>query len=344
MTSRSGTVGPAITAIHDAVTSRRIWLWFAVVLTAVAIGTLGYVLLEGWSAMDAFYMTVITMTTVGFREVNELDTSGRLWTMVVVVAGVGIIFGSLGIVAETALSEVASGRREAKQMRDAVDALRDHYIVAGYGRVGTTTARELVHSGQRLVVIDVRPESLAVAQHDGHLVVEGDATSDATLHAAGIDRARGLITTIDSDANNVYVTLSARALNPGLFIVARANAEGSEGKLLQAGADRVVSPYIRAGRQIAELAIRPRVADFIDAALSHGQLAFSMEELEVAAGGPLDGRTVGQLRDEGIFTLAIAAGPKAYEANPTADRVLVAGESLVVSGSADTLRTLRERA
>ena len=130
-------------------------------------------------------------------------------------------------------------------------------------------------------------------------MVEGDATNDDVLRAAGVERARGLITTIDSDAHNVYVTLSARALNPALFVVARANQEGAEAKLLQAGASRVVSPYTRAGRQIAELAIRPRVADFIDSALSHGELAFSLEEIEVAAGGPLDGRTVGSLRDDG---------------------------------------------
>jgi voltage-gated potassium channel len=344
MSAQPHTPTRLLTSVRDAATSRLVRLWLAVVVSAVAIGTAGYVLFEGWDPGDALYQTVTTMTTVGFREVRELDASGRIWTMIVVIAGVGIIFGSIGIVTETVLIEAASGRREAKRMRDAVEALRDHYIVCGYGRVGTTTARELVHSGQRLAVIDIRSESLAVAQHDGHLVVEGDATNDTTLLAAGIERARGLITTIDSDANNVYVTLSARALNPRLFIVARANAEGSEAKLLQAGADRVVSPYTRAGRQISELAIRPRVADFIDAALSHGQLAFSMEELEVAAGGPLDGRTVGQLRDEGIFTLAIVAGPKSYEANPKADRVLVAGESLVVSGSADTLRALRERA
>lgn len=264
--------------------------------------------------------------------------------MAVSVGGVAIIFGSIGIVAETVLSEAASGRREERRMREAVEALSDHYIVCGYGRVGATSARELVHSGQRLVVIDVNPESLETARADGHLVVEGDATNDATLRAAGVERARGLITTIDSDANNVYVTLSARALNPRLFIVARANTEGAEAKLLQAGADRVVSPYVRAGRQIAELAIRPRVADFIDAALSHGELAFSMEEVEVAPGGPLDGRTVGELRREGIFTLAIVAGPQAYEANPPAERRLVSGESLVVSGSAETLRRLREQA
>ncbi len=333
-----------MTALHAAVVSPRVRLWFAVVIAAIAIGTAGYVVFEGWDLGDALYQAVTTMTTVGFREVRELDASGRIWTMIVVIAGVVIIFGSIGIVTETVLIEAASGRQEANRMREAVAALRDHYILCGYGRVGSTSARELVHSGQRVVVIDINPESLEVAQRDGHLVVEGDATSDATLRAAGTDRARGLITTIDSDANNVYVTLSARALNPRLFIVARANAEGSDAKLLQAGADRVVSPYTRAGRQIAELAIRPRVADFIDAALSHGELAFSMEEVEVATGGPLEGRTVGELRAEGIFTLALVTGPRSYEANPSADRRLVAGESLVVSGSADTLRALREQA
>jgi voltage-gated potassium channel len=260
------------------------------------------------------------------------------------VAGVGIIFGTIGIVAEVVVTEVSSTRREARRMAEQIAALRDHYILCGYGRVGSTVARELVHGGQRVVVIDVEPGSLERAAHDGHLVVEGDATEDATLRLAGIEHARGLITTIDSDALNVYVTLSARALNPGIFLVGRANAAGSEAKVLQAGANRVVSPYTMAGRRIAELAIRPRVADFIDAALSHGQLAFSMEELEVHPGGPVEGRTVADLRRDGIFALAVVTGPGAYEANPPDDRRLAAGESLVVSGSSSVLKPLRERA
>ena len=210
--------------------------------------------------------------------------------MILSVAAVGIIFGTVGLVAEAILAEVASGRREAKRMEQAVAELRDHFIVCGYGRVGSMVARELVHGGQRVVVVDIRPESLDTALADGHLVVAGDGTSDAVLLRAGVERARGLVTSIDSDANNVYVTLSARALNPGLFIVGRASADGAEAKVLQAGANRVVSPYPMAGRRIAELAIRPRVVEFIDAALSHGELAFSMEEVEVGAGRPLDGR------------------------------------------------------
>jgi voltage-gated potassium channel len=323
---------------------RHIRTWVVAVVAAVVIGTAGYMAFEGWPFGDAVYMTVITMTTVGYREVRELDGSGRLWTMLVSVAGVAIIFGSIGIVAESILSEAASGRREKRRMADAVGGLRDHFILCGYGRVGMTVARELRHAGIPMVVIDTNPESVAVAAADGFLVVEGDATSDAILDQARIEVARGLITTVDSDANNVYVTLSARARNPRLLIVARANQEGAEGKLLQAGADRVVSPYTRAGRQIAELATRPRVADFIDYALSHGELAFTIEEVEVAAGGPLEGRTVGALAEDGIHALAIVHGPKDYEPNPRPDRALRAGDSLIVSGTAETLRVLRERA
>jgi voltage-gated potassium channel len=221
--------------------------------------------------------------------------------------------------------------------------LRDHFVLCGYGRVGSTVARELVEREHRVLVIDVRQESLAHAQQDGHLVVQGDATLDATLLAAGIGRARGLVTTLDSDANNVYVVLSARALAPELFIVARANAAGSDAKLEQAGANRVVSPYTMAGRRIAELAVRPTLADFIDLALASGEGAFSLEEETVDQGGPLVGRTVGELRAEGIFTLAVLLRGGRYEANPPDDRRLVAGESLVLSGSSGRLAELRRQ-
>jgi voltage-gated potassium channel len=328
----------------DAFTRSHVRLWLVAVVATVAFGTTGFVVLEGWPPGDAIYMTVITLTTVGFREVRDLDATGRVWTMILSVAGVAIIFGSVGIVAESVLGEIASGRRERRGMEERISALRDHYVVCGYGRVGSTVARELTHGGNRVVVIDVMRESLDEATRDGFDVVEGDATADATLTKAGIGRAKGLITTIDSDANNVYVTLSARALNPKLFIVARANLEGSDAKLTQAGANRVVSPYTRAGRQIAELAIRPRVADFIDAALSHGELAFSIEEVEVAPSGPLDGRTIGELRGDGIFALAIVRGDRDYEANPPTDHALRAGEMLIASGSSEVLRRLREQA
>lgn len=319
-------------------------IWLALVAGVVIVGAAGYVALMRWDLGDALYMTMITLTTVGFREVRELDGMGRAWTSLVAVAGVGLIFGSIGIVAESVLSEAASGRRERRRMEAAVAGLNGHFILCGYGRVGATVAREFEHAGIAFVVIDINADSIAGAARDGCLVVEGDATRDDVLVRAGVERARGLVTTVDSDANNVYVTLSARALNPKLFIVARANQEGAETKLLQAGADRAVSPYTRAGRQISELATRPRVADFIDYALSHGQLAFTIEEVEVAPGGPLVGRTVGALAAEGIHPLAIVHGPRDYEPNPPADRELRPGDGLIVSGTAETLRTFREGA
>ena len=332
-------------ALTDALAGRHVRQWVLLVLAVIVVGSAGYVVLFGWSISDAVYMTVITLTTVGYHEVRAIaGLPLRLWTMILAVAGVAIIFGTVGIVAEAIISEAASGRREARRVREAVDALRGHYIVCGYGRVGSTVARELVQARERLVVIDILPTSLERAAHDGHLVVEGDATDDATLHAAGINYARGLVTAIDSDANNVYVTLSSRAINAGLFIVARANAEGSEAKLLQAGANRVVSPYTMAGRRIAELASRPRVADFIDAALSHGNLSFSLEEVEVDDESPLLGATVGALRDEGVITLAILQQDGAYEANPPNGRDLRAGESVIASGSTEALAALRARA
>jgi voltage-gated potassium channel len=313
-------------------------------MAVMVLGTAGFVVLEGWGAWDALYMTVITMTTVGFHEIHPLGPAGQAWAMVVALAGVGLIFALAGVVAETMVIEVTSGKREARRMTRQIEALRDHYVLCGFGRVGSTVARQLRHEGVPVVIIDDIPESLERARRDGFLVVAGDATDDTTLRAAGLERARGIITTVDSDASNVYVILSARAINPGLFVVARANQAGAEGRLIRAGADRVVSPYTMAGRRLANLALRPRVVDFVDAALSHGELAFALEEVTLTPGGGVVGRSVGSLRDQGIYTLAVVPESGAYEANPGADRVLAAGESLIVSGSAASLAWLREHA
>ena len=331
--------------VSEAVRGRHVYVWLGVVAAVTAVGTLGYVAFFGWPVTDSLFMVVITLTTVGYREVHDLTTfPEQLWTMLLAVAGVGIIFGTIGIVAETIISEAASGRREVRRMREAVAGLRGHFIVCGYGRVGSTVAREFEHTGVRLVVIDVMSESVERAQKAGNLVVEGDATDDATLRAAGVERARGLVTCIDSDAHNVYVTLSARSINPKLFIVARANTLGAEAKLLQAGANRVVSPYTNAGRRIAELAVRPHVADYIDAALSHGNVTFSLEDIEVDADSPLIGATVAALRERGVVVLAILRGDGAFEANPPESRALRDGERVIASGSSEALALIEARA
>jgi voltage-gated potassium channel len=322
---------------------RWVLIWLGVVLAIAGIGATGYIVLFGWSLSDAIYMTIITLTTEGYKEVRALDDAGRAWTILVALAGVGIIFGTVGFVAETFVAEALSGRREQRRMTQAIESLRNHFILCGYGRVGSTVARELAHAGVPVVVIDNKTESADLARHAGHLVLLADATHDEVLVQAGVSDARGLVTTVDTDAVNVYVTLTARSLNPRLFIVARANDEGSEAKLRQAGADRAVSPYNRAGRQIAELATRPRVADFIDFALSHGQVSFSIEELEVTAGSPLVGQTVADLTGRGIHVMAVVThGPRQFETNPPMDRRLEPGDQLIVSGTAELLRSLTQ--
>jgi voltage-gated potassium channel len=221
-------------------------------------------------------------------------------------------------------------------MKGGIDRMSGHTIVCGYGRVGSTVARELRRAGREVVVLDVYPDSVERARQDGYPVVEGDATDDAVLRAAGIERAGSLVASIDSDANNVYVVLSARTLNPGLFIVGRAAVPSAEAKLAHAGADRIVSPYTMAGRRIAELATRPAVVDFIDAALSPAQV-FTIEQRRVDAGSRLAGRSVGELADLGIFTLAIVRGATDLDPHPPRDRRLDAGSEVILSASVDVL-------
>lgn len=304
---------------------------------AVLAGTILYIVVEGWSLSDALYMTVITLTTVGYKEVRELDDTGRLLTMALAGMGVVLLFGGVGIMAEVVLAEIWGGRRERRRMQDRIAGLEGHHIVCGYGRVGSTVAEELRSGGRDVVVVDNQSESLERARLDGHLVVEGDATDEATMAIAGIARAAGLIASVDSDAANVYLTLSARGLNPDIHIVARANAPAAEARLAQAGADRVVSPYTMAGRRIAALATRPALTDFLDTALSASERTFSIEQYRVTADGPLVGASVGELDAEGVLTLAILTTTGEYEAHPPAERELRAGEELIVSGAYDAL-------
>lgn len=318
---------------------RHLTLWALAVFTVMWIGATGYVLTEHWNWFDAWYMAVITLTTTGFREVHNLDTNGQIWTMVLSVVGIFMIFGTVGVVAETVMQDATSGRREARKMARDIAAMRDHFIVCGYGRVGTHVIRELVRDHQEVVVVDVRADSLQRAMDDGHLCVPGNATSDEVLRKAGVERARCLVTCIDSDADNVYVTLTARALNPKLFIVGRAGDREVVPKLSHAGADRSVSPYTMAGRRMVELALRPGVVEFIDAALSRGDMAFTMEEVPVD--DLMAGLSVGMLREKGVFTMAIMHGPGDYEPNPADDRRVKAGEHLIVSGSSETIAGLR---
>ncbi len=320
---------------------RTIIAWFVVVSLLATGGAVGYMVLEGWSFVDGLYMAVTILTSVGLKEVHPMDHAGNLWTMLLAGSSTLVIFGTVGIAAESIATEFGRSAREKRHMDKSIKRLSGHYVVCGYGRVGSLVAQELRADGKSVVVLDANAVSRERAVEAGFAVIPGDGTSDDTLLAAGVDRAAGFVTAIDDDAANVYATISARALNPKLFIVARASTRNVIHKLELAGADRAISPYVMAGRRLVQLATRPGVVDFIDAALSRGELSFSMEEVNVSAA--VAGQTVGQLRSQGLATMAIRHDGGNYEPNPPEDRRFVFGEALIVSGSTADIDAITEQ-
>jgi voltage-gated potassium channel len=257
-------------------------------------GVVGYVALFGWRPVEALYMTVTTLTTVGFREVRPLDDAGIAFTLTLIVLGVGLVLTTIAIVAEMIGdgSLVALGRRRRMQRR--IDALRDHFIVCAYGRVGRAVARQFDEEDIPFVVIDPKEELAERMAEDGRLHLIEDPTDEEVLRHAGVDRARGLVCAVDSDATNVYITLMARSLNPRLFIVARASEPGSDGRLQRAGADRVVSPFVASGRHMAMMALRPRVVDVLELGIA-GRRSVELEELLIAPDSEHVGRRLGDV-------------------------------------------------
>ncbi|MGW8273371.1 MAG: potassium channel family protein, partial [Thermodesulfovibrionales bacterium] len=242
----------------------------------IALGCVGYSLIEGWSLLDALYMTIITLTTIGFQEVKPLSQSGRIFTIVFVLFGVGVVAytvnSSLRMIFEGEIQKVFGRRKLEKKIK----SLQNHFIVCGYGRMGQIICRELREKKVPFVVIDTEPREMQPLE--GMLFIRGDATKDDVLRAAGIESARGLVSVLSTDAQNLFVVLSARGMNPGLTIVARAGEDGSEQKLIRAGADRVVSPYHIGGLRIAHSVLKPAVVDFIEFATRTGNIELQMEE------------------------------------------------------------------
>ena len=308
-------------------------------------GTLGYVFLEGWNLFDSFYMTIITLTTVGFGEVHPLSHVGKMFTIALIVGGVGAVFYGLSTGAKFMLEgefEEIFGR---KRLEKKIKELKDHFVVCGYGRMGRIICRELREKEISFVVIEKMPEKLLDGQD--LLLVEGDATKDEVLKEVGIDRAKGLISVLPSDAENLYVVLSARGLNPTLTIVARAGDEGSEQKLLRAGADRVVSPYHIGGLRIAHTVLKPAVVDFIEFATKSGNIDLQMEEITIQEKSGLVGLTLddsGIGRDLGIIVVAIKEGSGEMSFNPTYKTAIKAGDTLIALGEISKLKALEDMA
>ncbi|MFN2526827.1 MAG: TrkA family potassium uptake protein [Actinomycetota bacterium] len=316
--------------------------WPLLLLAVVVVyGTVGYILLEGWSFVDSLYMTLLTLTTVGFREVHPLDTTGRIFTISLLVLGVTLVVVTLSLAAGSIAEGGLGERTRRRRMQRRIDALKQHFIICAYGRVGRTVARELEAEGLPFVVIDRDDEVEDDLLQDGVVYVIGDPTSESVLRGAGILKARGLVCAVDDDADNVFITLAARSLNPELFIVARASETTSADRLYRAGADRVVSPYATSGRQMALLVTKPRVVDYIDL-VAREMTPLRIEEILVEAGSELEGRRLSEAAAVNVV-VAVRREDGELVRNPDPDLILQNGDLLILLGEREALRPMEQQ-
>src|SRR2546428_11250171 len=319
----------------------------ALLVLVCAGGTVGYVVIEGWSAWDAFYMTIITITTVGYKEVHDLSRTGQAFTIVLLIAGVGAALYTFTLLATVVVEGGLPKRLQRRHHERMLEAIKDHFIICGYGRIGSTVAHRFQRQHVPYVVIERDPERLHAAIDEGSLAVEADASREDVLKRAGIERARGLIAAVGTDAENVYAVLSARVLRPDLFIVGRAETEDATIKLKLAGADRVISPYQIGAVQIAQTALRPAVVDFVELATSTDNLDLAMEQVTVAPRSTLANRSIldANLRQRfGVIVVGIQRQDRRMEFNPEPDTAILAGDKLVVLGHPDSLKKLETEA
>jgi len=312
-------------------------------LSTLVVGTAGYMLIEGWSFNDAFYMVATTITTVGFGEVRPLSTVGRLFTIGLIAAGVTLVWYTMSLLVSTIVESSVRQRWERRRMDQRIQRMAGHVIVCGYGRVGRQAVEELRRDRQVVVIVETNAAALAAAEVEGLPMVLGDATEDETLHHAGIDRAAGLISTIATDAGNVFVTLSARALRPDLAIVARADNDDAVPKLRRAGANQVVSPYAMGGRQMAQLAVRPSAVDFVETLLRGVDGELLLEDIRVATEAAVVDCTVAELRrDHGAVMLLAVQRDGRSLLPPSPDLRLRPGDVVIAVGREQDLSPLEE--
>ncbi|MFZ5995327.1 MAG: potassium channel family protein [Thermodesulfobacteriota bacterium] len=325
--------------------SRNILIGITILIFVIAFGTSGYMLIEKWEFLDALYMTVITLTTVGYGEVRPLGGSGRVFTICLLIMGVGFVFYMFGtitqIMVEGQFRRLLGRRKLGKQLA----ALKDHYIICGYGRIGQIISREIAKKPLPLVIIENNPDLIKTIEEQGHLFIEGDATREDTLLKANIQKAKGLVATVSSDADNVYIILTARGLNPGLYIMARVVDEKAERNLLQAGANRVISPYHIGARKMAQAILRPAVTDFIELAVHRGGIELQIEEIPVRAPSRITDvplRESGIRQELGLIIIAIqrASGEMLY--NPPPEARIQVGDILIAMGDPKNLNKLEK--
>ena len=323
--------------------AREVLYGTVAVAALLAVGTAGYAAIEGWGALDALYMTFITLSTIGFEEVRPLSDAGKVFTMGLAFVGIGT-FATIASRAVTVLVTSTTLRERAMQRQ--IDRLGGHYVVAGYGRLGERIAGDLAAGGRDVVVVERDPARAAELRGRGLPYVEGDAVEEEALVAAGVARAAGLVLVLPEDAANVFVALTARELaGDGLFVVARTNEQTSINKLVRAGADKVISPLEIGADRIAQTILRPRVDQFMEQVLGVGALGVDLEEVVVREGGLLDGRSLVDVefrrRFDAIVVAVHAAGGGGWRFNPDARARFAAGDTLVVLASQDQVERIR---
>ena len=322
---------------------RQFLLTMAVPVLLVLVGTAGYRALEGWSLFDSFYMTIITITTVGFMEVHRLSTAGRAFTSFLALGGVFTLFYAATSVIRAVVSGEIGGTLGRQRMERRLAELSSHAIVCGYGRMGRLVCSEFAHLAMPFVIVDQQAAVLADFRSPHGIALQGDATDDHVLRRAGVERARVLVTVAASDAANLYITMSARLLNEKLFIVARSEEAEAEAKLVRAGANRVVSPYVIGGQRMAMAVLRPNVMDFIELATRSDYMELQIEESRIEPGSALAGRSLKDSRvrqDLGVIIVAIKKPDGRMVFNPPSEEAMEAGDLLITLGHRDQLDRL----
>ncbi len=322
----------------------KLLISIVLIISIIVFGTLGYMVIEGWNFRDSLFMTVITITTVGYQEVHDLSANGEIFTIFLLILGVGIIFYILSLEAKVIIEGQLKGIFERRTLKKKIDDLKNHYIICGYGRMGKTIASELVEKGVDLVVIEKNPQQ---SDRQDRLLIEGDATIDESLKSAGIEKAKGIVSVLPTDAENLFLVLSARELNPNIFIVTRAKDEAAENKLSRAGADRVVSPYHAGSVKIANLILKPAVVDFLEFATMDGNFELQLEEIIFQETSKFVHKTLEESaigRDLRIIIVAIKKSNGNMEFNPSSKSIIEAGDTLIALGEINNIKTLEELA
>lgn len=327
--------------------TQRLLPTLLVLALVLAVGTIGYVLIEGWHIWDAFYMTVTTVATVGFREVHPLSTAGQAFTLALILVGVSTALYAFSVLAAVVVEGGWPKYVERWRYQRMISNLDGHYVICGYGRIGSIVASEFARQKIPFVIVDRDAARVAQANQQGHLAVEGDASREDTLRMVGIERARGLVAAVGTDAENVYAVLTARVLKSDLFVIARAEGEDSISKLKKAGANRVISPYRIGAVQIAQTALRPAVVDFVEIATSSDNLELSIEEIRIEPGSPMAERALADVieRDKmDVIVVGIQHAQGRMEFNPRRSVALHAGDHLIVLGNPSALKEIERAA